>query len=167
MAWDVITKRTAERRPAPNLRDYDAVREAFTWSAVRAELAMPGGLNIAYQALDRHVAEGRGDQLALRWLGKNGEKRDFTYRELLALSDRFANLLRGLGVGQGRAGLQPARPRSRALCRGARHPENGSVFSPLFSAFGPEPIAPAWRSARPRFWSPPPPSTGGRWPSGA
>ena len=47
----------------PNLRDYDAVREAFTWKAVRAELAMPGGLNIAYQALDRHVAEGRGDKL--------------------------------------------------------------------------------------------------------
>ena len=70
----------------PNLRDYDAVREAFTWGSVRAELAMPGGLNIAYHALDRHVVEGRGNKLALRWLGKNGEKRDITYRELLLLS---------------------------------------------------------------------------------
>ena len=101
---------------------------------------MPGGLNIAYHALDRHVAEGRGDKLALRWLGKNGEKRDITYRELLELSCRFANLLRGLGVGQG----------DRVFSLLGRVPElyitalgtlrNGSVFSPLFSAFGPEPV---------------------------
>jgi hypothetical protein len=84
----------------PNLRDYDAVREAFTWKEVRAELAVPGGLNIACHALDRHIAEGDGDKVALRWLGKNGEKRDITYCELLALSCRFANLLHDLGVGR-------------------------------------------------------------------
>ena len=101
MSWDVIRKRTAGQGLLPNLRDYPVVREAFTWKAVRAELDMPGGLNIAYHALDRHVVEGRGDKLALRWLGKNGEKRDIAYRELLELSCRFANLLSGLGVGQG------------------------------------------------------------------
>src|SRR6516165_4440696 len=90
VAWDVITKRVEREGPAPNLRDYAAVREAFTWKAVRAELKMPGGgLNIAYHALDRHVAEGRGEKLALRWLGKSGEKRDISYRELLELSCRF------------------------------------------------------------------------------
>ena len=77
VTWDVITKRPEADHSAPNLRDYDAAREAFTWKAVRAELAMPGGLNIVYHALDRHIAEGRGDKLALRWLGKNGEKRDY------------------------------------------------------------------------------------------
>jgi len=91
-------------------------------------------------ALDRHVVEGRGDKLALRWLGKNGETRDITYRELLELSCRFANLLSGLGVGQG----------NRVFSLLGRVPElyiaalgtlrNGSVFSPLFSAFGPEPV---------------------------
>ena len=121
MAWDIIRKQAAGEGLLPNLRDYDAVREAFTWKSVRAELAMPGGLNIAYHALDRHVAEGRGDKLALRWLGKNGEKRDITYCELLALSCRFANLLSDLGVGQGRSGVQPARPSSRALHCGTRH----------------------------------------------
>ncbi len=99
MTWDVITKRPEAERSAPNLRDYDAAREAFTWKAVRAELAMPGGLNIVYHALDRHIAKGRGDKLALRWLGKNGEKRDISYSDLSALSNRFANLLRHLGVG--------------------------------------------------------------------
>src|SRR6516162_9685117 len=140
VSWDIIRKQAGGRGLPPNLRDYDAVREAFTWGSVRAELAMPGGLNIAYHALDRHVVEGRGDKLAIRWLGKNGEKRDVTYRELLQLSCRFANLLSGLGVGQG----------DRVFSLLGRVPElyitalgtlrNGSVFSPLFSAFGPEPV---------------------------
>jgi len=140
VSWDVIRKRTAGQGLLPNLRDYPVVREAFTWKAVRAELDMPGGLNIAYHALDRHVVEGRGDKLALRWLGKNGEKRDLAYRELLELSCRFANLLSGLGVGQG----------DRVFSLLGRVPElyitalgtlrNGSVFSPLFSAFGPDPV---------------------------
>jgi acetyl-CoA synthetase len=75
VAWDVIKKQAAGERPLPHLGDYDSVRAAFTWEAVRAELAMPGGLNIAYHALDRHLAEGRGDKLALRWLGNEHGQR--------------------------------------------------------------------------------------------
>jgi acetyl-CoA synthetase len=140
VVWDVITKQPEADRSAPNLRDYEAVWAAFTWEAVRAEMTMPVGLNIAYWALDRHVVEGRGDKFALRWLGKNGERRDITYGELLGLSNRFANLLRDLGVGTG----------DRVFSLLGRVPElyvaalgtlrNGSVFSPLFSAFGPEPV---------------------------
>ena len=120
VSWDIIGKQAIGGSLLPNLCDYDAVRKAFAWKTVRAELAMPGGLNIAYHALDRHVAEGDGDKLALRWLGKNGERRDFTYGELAGLSCRFANLLRDLGCRRGRAGVQPARPGPRALHRGTR-----------------------------------------------
>ena len=102
MAWDVITKQSGADCAAPNLRDYKGVRDAFTWEAVRAEMAMDGDLNIAYWALDRHVTEGRGDRLALRWLGKNGEKRDINYCELLALSCRFAKQKL-----QGKGGYRP------------------------------------------------------------
>jgi len=140
VSWGIIRKQAAYEGRPPNLRDYDAVRQAFTWKAVRAELAMPGGLNIAYHALDRHITEGRGEKLALRWLGKAGERRDISYAELLALSCRFANLLRDLGVGKG----------ERVFTLLGRVPElyiaalgtlrNGSVLSPLFSAFGPEPV---------------------------
>ena len=140
MAWDVIRKQSAAERATANLADYDAARAAFTWEAARAELEMPGGLNIAYHALDRHVAEGRGGKLALRWLGKGGERRDFTYRELLSLSNRFANLLRDLGVGRGDRvfSLLGRIPELYIAALGALR--NGSVFSPLFSAFGPEPV---------------------------
>jgi acetyl-CoA synthetase len=140
VAWDIIRKKMGGDRPPPNLRDYAAVRDAFTWRAVRAELAMDGDLNIAYWALDRHVVEGRGDKLALRWLGKNGERRDFTYGELLELSNRFANLLQHLGIGAGERvfSLLGRVPELYVAALGTLR--NGSVFSPLFSAFGPEPV---------------------------
>jgi acetyl-CoA synthetase len=140
VAWDIIKQQPEQDRPAPNLHDYGAVRAAFTWDTVRAEMAMPAGLNIAYHALDRHVMYGCGDKLALRWLGKNGEKRDYTYSELLALSNRFANLLRDLGVGEGDRvfGLLGRIPELYVAALGTLR--NGSVFCPLFSAFGPEPV---------------------------
>lgn len=66
--------------------------------------------------------------------------RDYTYADLAALSSRFANVLRALGVGKG----------DRVYVLAGRIPEpyvtalgtlkNRSVFSPLFSAFGPDPI---------------------------
>ncbi len=117
--------------------------EEFTWERARRELdGLPGGgLNIAYEAVDRHVARGRGDHLALRWLSKDGATRDFTYRALLEETNRFANVLRTLGVGKGDRvfALLPRVPELYVACLGAL--KNGSVFSPLFSAFGPEPIA--------------------------
>src|SRR6516162_2280221 len=140
LAWDVINKRPDENRPAPNLRDYAAVRASFTWAAVRAQLAMDGGLNIAYWALDRHIVEGRGNKVALRWLCKDGERRDFSYAELLGFSNHFANLLQDLGVGPGERvfSLLGRIPELYITALGTLR--NGSVFCPLFSAFGPEPV---------------------------
>jgi acetyl-CoA synthetase len=80
------------------------------------------------------------DKRALRWLGRDGSVRDFSYADLSRATSRFANVLRGLGVGKG----------ERVFALSGRLPElyiaalgtlkNASVFSPLFSAFGPEPI---------------------------
>ena len=112
------------------------------WTAALAGLdGLPGGgLNIAHEAVDRHLVAGRGAAIALRWLGKNGERRDFSYAELAALSNRFANLLVRLGIGKG----------DRVCTLAGRIPElyiaalgtlkAGAVFCPLFSAFGPEPV---------------------------
>ncbi len=61
----------------------------------------PGGhTNLAYNALDRHVAAGRGDQTALIALDERGSRRTFSYRQLLAQVERTAAALRGLGLGQ-------------------------------------------------------------------
>jgi acetyl-CoA synthetase len=141
VAWETIRKRPENEGAASNLPDYAGVAARFTWDDVRAELAMPSGrMNIAYHTLDRHVSAGRGDGIALRWLGKDGERAEFTYRALTGLSHRFANLLRHLGVAEGERifTLLGRVPELYVAALGTlRH---GAVFSPLFSAFGPEPV---------------------------
>ena len=57
--------------------------------------------NLAYNALDRHVASGRGGHTALVYLNERGERRTFSYAELLAEVERVASSLRGLGIGKG------------------------------------------------------------------
>ncbi len=58
----------------PNLIGYKAVRDAFRWDDIRAELdGLPGGgLNIAYECIDRHLKTDRKDKAAMLWEGKDG-----------------------------------------------------------------------------------------------
>jgi acetyl-CoA synthetase len=141
MAWERITK-SREQRAVANLQDYDAYLATFSWDAARKRLAgLPGGgLNIAYEAVDRHVLAGHGGRTAIRWLGRDGQTRDFTYRALQSDTNRFANLLRQQGVTKGERvfSLLGRVPELYLAALGTL--KNGSVFSPLFSAFGPEPI---------------------------
>ncbi len=143
MHWNPIAKSPANWRVRPNLIDYRETRASFTWNKIRAELAgLPGGqgLNIAHEAVDRHAAGPRRDHVALRWLGGNGKVRGFSYADLRGETNRFANVLRQLDVARG----------DRVFALAGRIPElyvaalgtlkNVSVFCPLFSAFGPEPI---------------------------
>ena len=142
MPWEPIHKTPGKQAVVPNLWDYEEVRSRFTWDAARRELdGLPGGgLNIAYEAVDRHLAHGRGDRLAVRWLGKDGEVRDFRYRDLAELTNRFANVLKGLGIGKGDRvfSLLGRVPELYVVALGTL--KIGGVFSPLFSAFGPEPV---------------------------
>jgi acetyl-CoA synthetase len=138
----IIRKTAADLRVPPNLSDYAATCATFDWDAVRAELAgLPGGgLNIAHEAVERHACGPLHDKVAFRFLGTHSS-RDIRYGELSRLTNRFANVLKALGVGKG----------ERLFLLSGRIPElyvtvlgsfkNGTVVSPLFSAFGPEPIA--------------------------
>jgi acetyl-CoA synthetase len=141
MEWQRIRKRPKNYVGA-NMPDYDACRRTFSWAEARTLLdGLPdGGLNIAHETIDRHVLAGQGMKLALRWIGRDEKYRDYTYAELAAEANRFANVLAQCGVTKG----------DRVFSLLGRVPElyiaalgtlkNGSVFSPLFSAFGPEPI---------------------------
>ncbi len=60
-----------------------------------------GELNGAYNCLDRHVEAGNGDRVALLWEGEPGDSRRITYAELTDEVKRTANVLAGLGIGQG------------------------------------------------------------------
>ena len=122
--------------------DYDTVRASFSWSAARAELdgLAGGGLNIAHEAVDRHATGPLAERVAMRWIGRHGERRDITYAELARESNRFANVLRSLGVGAGERVFVLADRIPELYIAALGSWKNGSVFCPLFSAFGPEPI---------------------------
>lgn len=112
-----------------------------SWEEARGMLqGLPGGaLNIAHEALDRHVSAGRGGRTALRWLAKDGSSRDFTYEHLTNLANRFANVISGIGLKRGDR-VFTMLGRVPALYMAALGTwKYGAVFSPLFSAFGPEP----------------------------
>jgi acetyl-CoA synthetase len=146
MMADQALGHTTDERPwgsiPPNMADYEEARTRFSWTTARADLAgLPGGgLNIAHETVDRHTDGPLAQTAALRFLGKRGGVRELTYAELARETDRFANVLRALGVERG----------ERVFVLAGRIPElyvaalgtlkHGSVFSPLFSAFGPEPI---------------------------
>ncbi|MDH5255374.1 MAG: acetate--CoA ligase [Gammaproteobacteria bacterium] len=139
-----ITKRRPGLSPPPNLLDYASTCASFSWDqAARLLDGLPGGagLNICHEAVDRHLHHGRGGKTALRWLGKAGERREFTYRDLSLATSRFANALAGLGVQPGeRVFLLMGRlPELYVALLGALKAR--CVVTPLFSAFGPEPIA--------------------------
>ena len=140
--------------PKPNLHDYEEVRRTFSWAEARRELdGLPGGagLNIAHEAVDRHAAGPARDRVALRFLRKTGSMDELSFGQLAAASARFANGLRALGVDAGEhvfalCGRIPALYISAIGTLKAR-----SVFTTLFSAFGPEPIAARMKPGRARL----------------
>jgi acetyl-CoA synthetase len=125
-----------------NLRDYGEYARTFSWAQARSLLdGLPGGgLNIAYEAVDRHVKAGRGHKLALRWIGRDDAVRDYSYAALGKAINRFANVLaqRGIKKGDRVSSLLGRVPELYIGALGTL--KNGSAFSPMFSAFGPEPI---------------------------
>jgi len=138
--WDPI-----EKSPGINwnLLDYDRTRAEFSWDRAREGLAgLPGGrgLNIAYETVDRHVLEGHGARVALRCVTAAGPAREITYAELQLLTNRFANVLRSLEVGHGDRVFSLLGRQAELYIAMLGTLKNTSVFSPLFAAFGPEPI---------------------------
>ncbi|MDO8749568.1 MAG: AMP-binding protein, partial [Dehalococcoidia bacterium] len=126
----------------PNLSKYEAMRKTFDWEQMYRELDwLPGGfLNKAHECIDRHANGPNAGKLAMLWEGKNGESERYTYADMKRESNKFANVLKGLGVVKG----------DRVFLFTDRVPElyfaifgvlkAGAVAGPLFSAFGPDPV---------------------------
>jgi acetyl-CoA synthetase len=143
VAFEVIRK-DASLRVLPYLTDYARVRETFSWDAIRRQLygVSPGDrVNIATLAVDRHAAGSRRGHVAIRWIATDGTIHDLTYAGLAAAASRFANVLRRLHVDRG----------DRVFALLGRVPDlyiaalgtlkSAGVFCPLFSQFGPDPVA--------------------------
>jgi acetyl-CoA synthetase len=139
----IIHKEPSQVGLQPNVVDYESACSTFSWARARRALeGLPGGggLNIAHETVDRHARRGSADRAALIFVDRDLDAREITFEELRTETNRFANVLVGLGVGKA----------DRVFSLLGRVPElyltalgtlkNVSVFSPLFAAFGPEPV---------------------------
>ncbi len=121
---------------AHHLSDYEALYSTFHWEDVHKEFdwLTTGKVNMAHEAIDRHLTRGRRNKLALIYTDKEHTAR-FTFEDMSLQSNRFANVLRKLGVGKG----------DRVFVFLGRRPELyiailgiikvGAIPSPLFEAF--------------------------------
>lgn len=142
MRFAAINKIQRPGQVVANLSDYADCCLNFDWDQAYQYIdGLPqGGINIAFEAVDRHLLHGLGDKVAIRWLGKTGLQQEFTYRQLSEQTSRFASVLSSLGLNKGDRvfGLAGRTPGLYIALLGSL--KNGCVFSPLFSAFGPQPI---------------------------
>jgi acetyl-CoA synthetase len=79
-------------------KPWDKVLE---WKAPWAKWFAGGQINLSYNCLDRHVQTWRKNKAALVWEGEPGEIRILTYQQLLREVQKFANVLKSLGVRKG------------------------------------------------------------------
>jgi len=89
---------TEQARALDWFKDWDKVLE---WDLPFAKWFIGGQLNVSYNCLDRHVEAGHGDKVAYHWEGEPGDRRTITYADLLDEVQRFASVLKSLGVEKG------------------------------------------------------------------
>ncbi len=112
--------------------------KVLDWTPPFARWFVGGKLNVAYNCLDRHVEEGRGDKVAYFFEGEPGDQRAITYAELLDEVGRCGNALRSLGVERGdRVAIYmpmiPELPVAMLACA-----RIGAVHSVVFGGFSAE-----------------------------
>jgi acetyl-CoA synthetase len=89
-------------RQASELVSWDTQWDTICeWNLPYSKWFVGGKLNVSYNCLDRHVIEGKGDKVAFHFEGEPGDTRTITYSQMLDEVQKFANVLKGLGVNKG------------------------------------------------------------------
>src|ERR687894_1041407 len=110
--------------------------QVLNWDPPFAQWFVGGKINAAYNCLDYQIEQGRGDKTALIWIGDEPDQQQtYTYNELLAEVNKFANVLKDHGIGKGdRVGIYlpmiPELPIAMLACA-----RIGAPHSVVFSAF--------------------------------
>ena len=113
-------------------KPWDKVLE---WDCPWAKWFVGGQANISYNCLDLQIAKGRGNKTAIIWEGEPGEIRTYTYSQLLAEVQKFANALKSLGIKKGDRvtiymGMTPELPIALLACA-----RIGAPHSVIFGGF--------------------------------
>jgi acetyl-CoA synthetase len=128
---------TVERKSA-----YASLLASFSFENERALLeGLPqGGLNMAHEAVDSHAISGLKDTVAIRLIQKDRSVKDYSFGALKKLTARFANVLQDLQVAKGDSVFTLLGRQAELYVAALGTLKNASVFCPLFSVFGPEPV---------------------------
>ena len=120
------------------MKKWDSVGD-FNFANADIKWFVGGKLNVSYNCLDRHVEAGNGKRTALIWEGNNPtEDQHFSYEELLSEVQKFANVLKNLGVEKGDRvclymQMVPQLPVAMLACA-----RIGAIHSVVFGAFSPD-----------------------------
>ena len=119
---------------------FEPPTRALEWDAPHAKWFADGTTNITWNCLDRHVAEGRGNEAAIIWEGEPGETRTLTYAQLMRDTMRLASGLEALGVVAGdRVGIYLGMVPEAAIAMLACA-RIGAVHTVIFGGFAAEAI---------------------------
>ena len=118
---------------SPWFRKWD---RAFSWNFPNFKWFEGGLTNLSYNALDHHVRNGNGGRAALVYVNERGERRTFTYAQLLHEVERIAAALRGMGVRKGDriTVYMPTSPEAIMLMLAAVR--IGAIHVVVFAGFG-------------------------------
>jgi len=88
-------------RVANELHWFKKWDKVLEWNCPWAKWFVGGEINLSYNCLDRHVTTHRKNKAAIIWESEPGEIRVLTYQQLHREVQKFANVLKGLGVKKG------------------------------------------------------------------
>ena len=128
---DAFWGRAADQLPW--FRKWDKVLD---WTPPTFKWFVGAQTNLAYNALDYHVKRGWGGHTALIYLNERGERRIFTYAQLLYEVERVAAALRGMGIKKGDrlTVYMPTCPEAIILMLATVR--IGAIHSVVFAGFG-------------------------------
>ncbi|MEK4329136.1 acetate--CoA ligase [Paenibacillus sp. FSL R7-0297] len=119
-----------------NMKDYSRAVDEFRWEDVESSFSWhgTGKVNMAHEAVDRHVQEGRGAATALIYSDTVRVER-YTFADLRERSNKFGNVLHKYGIGKGDRVFifMPRTPELYFSLLGIL--KVGAVAGPLFEAF--------------------------------
>ncbi|MFV1951100.1 MAG: acetate--CoA ligase [Nitrospinota bacterium] len=103
---DIYKKAAANREKfwagfAEELHWFKKWEKVLDWKPPHAKWFVGGKLNVSYNCLDRHITTWRKNKAAIIWEGEPGDQRTLTYRDLYREVNKFANILKKLGVKKG------------------------------------------------------------------
>ena len=130
-------------------------KKVLEWELPWAKWFIGGKINASYNCLDRHVNSGRKNKAAIIWEGEPGDERVLTYRDVWREVNKFANVLKRLGVKKGDRvclymGMVPELVIAMHACN-----RIGAPHSVVFGGFSAEALRDRINDAQQRCWSPP------------